>query len=89
MIWAKKLEKSHTESKDVCRLFIEPRIILVELCEPIIDCCMISHETCIVAFRFPGSLKFFDSRESTPERWTFLGREVLLDMVGVLVTLNG
>jgi hypothetical protein len=86
MTWAKKHEKRHTESKDKRGLFIKPRVILIELCKPVIDCCMISQEMCIVMFCFPGGLKFFNCRESSPEGWTFLNREVLLDSVKVLVT---
>ena len=43
----------------------------------------------VVVFHFPRGLKFFDCRESLPEGWTFLSREILLDPIGVLVTLQG
>ena len=86
MTWAKTQEKSHTESKDIRGLFIKPRVVLVELCEPVVDCCTISQETRVVTFCFPGGLKFFNCRESSPEGWTFLSREVLLDSIGVLDT---
>ncbi len=77
-----------TESKDICQLFIEPGIILVEFGEAVINHSAISRETCIVMFHFPGGLKFFDCRESPPEGWKFLSRETLLDPIGVLVTLK-
>ncbi len=64
-----------TESKDICQLFIELGIILVEFGEAIIDCSAIS-----VMFHFPGGLKFFNCRESPPEGRMFLSREKLFNV---------
>ena len=61
-----KLKERHTKSDYICRLFIEPRIVLGQLSKAIVNHCSIGQKAVVIPLGFPGSLEFFDCGQSLP-----------------------
>jgi len=59
-------EERCTKHNDIGRLFVEPQIVLAELCKSIVDCCLIGQEVSIIPLGFPGSLQLLNCRKSAP-----------------------
>jgi hypothetical protein len=55
-----------TKAQYIVQLLIELRVVLVELCETIVDGGFVEVIVGIVTLFFPGCLKLFDGRECTP-----------------------
>jgi hypothetical protein len=55
-----------TKAQYIARFLIKARVVLVELCETVINCGFVEDIVGIVSLFFPGHLKLFNGGERAP-----------------------
>jgi hypothetical protein len=60
-------------------------VVLLKLSQAVVDHVFVFDKVLVAAFHLPHSLQLFDGREGVPERRKTFGREIMLDLLGILV----